>query len=719
MTCSRCNNEFDLDNVAVRCDLIDETICPRCTLIDPALHRCDMTCQARLFKFINYHPLTDGFMGFGSMTQMTTTTEEFMPSIFHFIYASVETVEITLNQMNNLSVMIKMRLNGNPSLLSQMYVRENWKTMHLIKALKDEHVTDILNPAPLLIVRPQRSLRIAPETIELTISDDNKRVVLSDRHELIGTPLSDPPPSTERFGLKPEPRGTYTYYGGKLNTIYGPLILNEEYILEFEIEAANPIYHLDFLFPFRYVDLSNIKVTQTPNTGLHTAKPIFAVASPVISSTLTDEYEKRINRRDGEMPQFEKASPFRASPAVNGAGELQFESIDNTDAYPIKLDNYKIVSTRFQLMYRIGQIPHQLIVQAKVTSRAIPVRTYEQMQRLPEYRDFLVQFDIMNIDKDKDRTLEVESEILGYTERATNTINIPRLGGAGAPARSIFEQCPPLKVGVLEAMSGPMNAELIYKVYETENGTRKLVSSGSKSVRLLANDQIIWSLNDVTSGAAYNLEPTLASWIEANDPEGILEEVRLAAHSFHTNGALRGNLDGKATLVEQTQDVKALYDCLNQSYGITYGEHPFDYGFAYGDPLTAQRILTGPQVMKTKTGVCIDFVVLFAALLEGIGLNPLLIIDQKHAILGWGKYKSHEATIDDMGFLETTLLGAKDDQGSFISFEAAEASARKYFRKNFMFTNDSSVRMGLQTRMGKVLVDLQDARKEGAIIKDK
>ena len=267
-------------------------------------------------------------------------------------------------------------------------------------------------------------------------------------------------------------------------------------------------------------------------------------------------------------------------------------------------------------------------------------------------------------------------------------------------------------------MTGPMNADLIFKVYEIKGSDKVLVASGNKTVRLLSNEQIIWSLNDVTSGATYNLEPTLANWIDPHDQDGKLETVRLAANDFHPKAKLRGNADGKATLEEQSLDVKALYDCLNQKYGISYGEHPFDYGFQYGDPLAAQRILTGPQVLDSKTGVCIDFVILFAGLMEGLGINPFLIIDEKHAFLGWGNHKDREAKIEDMGFLETTFLGQKDEKGSLISFEEAEASARSYFKENFMFSNDSSVLMGLQTRLGKVLVDLLEARKEGAITKE-
>lgn len=716
MTCSRCTREFELDSASDRCPQSDDTICPRCTLTDPALHRCDMVCQARLVKFIDHQPLTDGFMGFGSMTLVTTTTEEFLPSIYRFIYAKIQSVDITLNQMNSLAVVVKLRLQGNPSLPSQAYVKEGWKTMHLSKVLEESQISNMQDAAPLLVIRPQRWLRIAPETLELTINEVSQPVTMSDTHELVGTPVSDPPPS--EHALEPEPRGTYSYYGGRFNSIYGPLVLDKDYTIKFDIEAVNPLYSIDFLFPYRYVDLEGISIVTAPNQGIHAAGPIYTPSIPIVSDKLTPQHEYKINRPDGEYPKFEKADPFRDTPVMNGPRPPHFTRINRNTTYPIELDEYELISVRFQLAFNSSQLPHNLIVQPKVTERAIPIRTYEQMQRLPEYRDFLIQFDIFNTDHESDRLLEVQSEIVGYTDRVTEEVVIPRLGGEKKPARAVISQCPPLKAGILEAMSGPMNANLVYKIYEIKNGDKTLVTSDSKTVRLLSNEQIIWSLKDVTSGATYNLEPTLASWVDPHDEGGKLDDVRLAAGGFHPNGKLRGNTDGKATLVEQSLDVKALYDCLNQKYGVTYGEHPFDYGFQHSDPVTAQRILTGPQVLDRQTGVCIDFVVLFASLMEGIGINPLLIIDEKHAFLGWGNHRDREAKIEDMGFLETTLLGKKDKSGSLVSFEAAQHSAREYFRKNFMFSNESSIMMALQTRLGKVLVDLEEARREGAVRKD-
>lgn len=719
MKCIKCDSEFELDSPSERCVETDDTICPRCTLLDPLLHQCDMMCQARLVKFINYHPLTDGFAGFGSMTHITTTTEEFMPSIYRFIYADVSSIVVDHKAMNTLAVTIKMRLHGNPTLIDQAYVREGWKAMHLEKTIEESDFDRIENAAPLLIFRPHRWLRISPDTLQVKIDEVVKAVTISDRHEIIGTPDSDPPPSSHNFRDEIEPRGTYKYYGGKLSAIYGPLEFEKEYTIEYEVEATNPMYAVDFLFPFRYVDVQKIAVLNTPNQGVRSAYPSYGIFKPVVSSTLTKEYEYKLNRPEDEFPDFEKATPFRDSPSVSGISEEELEllPVDKSTAYPIVLDDYRMMTIRFHFVFAPQLLEHDLIVQVKATKRAIPIRTYEQMQKLPEYRDFLVSFDFFNSNEERARKLEVETEIPGYTERANEQIAVPRLGG-GKAARMVIEQCPPLKTGILEAMSGPVDTELIYKVYETIDGTRTLVASGNQPVHLLSNEQIIWSLNDVTSGALYNLEPTLASWVTPNDEDGLLSQVRTDAATFHASGKLRGNVDGKATLEEQTLDVKALYDCLNRKYGISYGEHPFNYGFQYSDPLTAQRILTATQVLNSKTGVCIDFVILFASLMEGLGINPLLIITKDHALLGWGEHKSKKNTIDDLNFLETTALGQKNKAGNLITFEAAQDMGKQYFQKNFMFSNDRSVLMGLQTRMGKVIVDLEDARKESAITKE-
>jgi len=640
-----------------------------------------------------------------------------MPSIYRFIYAQINSVDIQLMQMNRLSVAVSMKLVGNPSLMDQLFVKEGWKGMHLTKVLEESDIMVMDKPAPILVVRPQRWLRIAPETLSLSIGGQTKPVTLSDRHELIGTPMSDPPPSSHNFSSEAEPRGSYSYYGGKFTSIYGQLALDEDYLISFDVEAVNPLYSLDFFFPYRYVDLQSVQISNSPDQGVHAASPVYGIAKPMVSDQLTPEYEYKLNRPEDEYPEFEKAEPFRNTPPIIAPEEVSFKSIDRHTIYPINLDDYKIISIQFMFAFIQEQLPHKLIVQPKVTDRAIPIRTYEQMQRLPEYRDFLVQMDIFNTDRDNERVLEVESEIIGYTEKASETIIVPKLDGENGPARKVITQCPELKAGILELMSGPAEADLVYRVYETKNEEKLLVASGRKKVRLLSNEQIIWSLKDVTSGATYNLEPTLISWIDPRDKEGKLDEVRFAANDYHPNRKLRGNEDGKATLEEQTQDIKALYDCLNQKYGIEYGEHPFDYGFQYSDPLTAQRVLTAPQVLERKNGVCIDFVILFASLMEGLGINPLLIVSETHAILGWGDHKSGDTKIEDLGFLETIKLGEKDENGSFVSFELAEATARNYFKENFMFRNDSSVKMGLQVRFGRIVVDLEDARKEGAITK--
>jgi len=76
----------------------------------------------------------------------------------------------------------------------------------------------------------------------------------------------------------------------------------------------------------------------------------------------------------------------------------------------------------------------------------------------------------------------------------------------------------------------------------------------------------------------------------------------------------------------------AVYFCLEERYEITYEyEHPGDVAW--------QTIRFHDQIVAEKEGTCIDLALLFAACLENIHLNPLIIVVQidaftQHAFIG-------------------------------------------------------------------------------------
>jgi hypothetical protein len=159
------------------------------------------------------------------------------------------------------------------------------------------------------------------------------------------------------------------------------------------------------------------------------------------------------------------------------------------------------------------------------------------------------------------------------------------------------------------------------------------------------------------------------------------------------------------TLEEMTENMRALYDYLNNDYGITYSEHEFQYG----DPINAQRILTAKQVLETKGGVCIDLSILFATIMDRLGMNPLIFITEDHAVLGWGDKKS----INTTEYLETEALGKQSQAGLPIGFDDASTMAKSYVKDKFMFRNETDFIQGISMYLGRVIVDLREARDEG------
>ena len=94
--------------------------------------------------------------------------------------------------------------------------------------------------------------------------------------------------------------------------------------------------------------------------------------------------------------------------------------------------------------------------------------------------------------------------------------------------------------------------------------------------------------------------------------------------------------------------VAAVFEVL-QSRNIKYVEN--DGAGSYG-----QRINYPIETLRKKQGLCIETAVLFASVLERIGLETFLIIIPNHAFVGWIADQDN-STID---YIETTMIGDKN-----------------------------------------------------------
>jgi hypothetical protein len=138
----------------------------------------------------------------------------------------------------------------------------------------------------------------------------------------------------------------------------------------------------------------------------------------------------------------------------------------------------------------------------------------------------------------------------------------------------------------------------------------------------------------------------------------------------------------------RVRDLAAAAYAAVQKKNIVYAEPPVSFFTA-----TGQKIRTPEAIMEQRLGTCMDMTLLYAALLEGIGLHPMLVLIQGHIFAGvWLKQRSPEELkncnvvidnleqltmrinngADELTFVECTAMCA----GKQSSFEEAEAYAK-------------------------------------------
>ncbi len=158
-----------------------------------------------------------------------------------------------------------------------------------------------------------------------------------------------------------------------------------------------------------------------------------------------------------------------------------------------------------------------------------------------------------------------------------------------------------------------------------------------KEIWLLPFDE--WSLGP-------EHRPALASFVQPNS--AIVRLVERRALKFLKN--LTGKASFEALLesrepetVNVKQAVEAVYECLRGNFEITYALAPIGYD------ATQQKLRLPDQTLVDEfggKGTCIDLVLLMAACLEHLGLQPLLLIIElgpfnHHAVLGCWLRRAH------------------------------------------------------------------------------
>ncbi len=169
-------------------------------------------------------------------------------------------------------------------------------------------------------------------------------------------------------------------------------------------------------------------------------------------------------------------------------------------------------------------------------------------------------------------------------------------------------------------------------VADTDEKEDKVIASARKDITVLAYDE--WP------GAGYYPE-LLAAFVMSNHPI-VAEVIKSAAHwleKWTGNPSLNGYQSNNPDRIKK---MAAAVFAAMQEKNIVYAVPPASF------ENLGQRVRLADAVIEQRLGTCLDLSLLYAACLEAMGLNPLLIMMHGHIFPGvWLMDQSFLDSIED------------------------------------------------------------------------
>jgi hypothetical protein len=237
------------------------------------------------------------------------------------------------------------------------------------------------------------------------------------------------------------------------------------------------------------------------------------------------------------------------------------------------------------------------------------------------------------------RNLRVEAEISGVTQRSSRSVTLLK-----SNKREVLRLAPPLKADFdITKIRSEMPAQLAVKVTELDpqNGDRVLLDETAQVV-LLPRDALPLRSFLGTDHQTQTFE-NIAAWVTPNDKA--IDPFLAEAKKLHPKKMFVGE---QADTVSQ---VKAIYDAL-KARGVTYVMDPT----VATDLIFVQRTRLPAEVLASTNAQCLEGTILFATLLEAVGIKPLIAMVPGHAFVGW-KTTAADGTGGKPLFVETTMVG--------------------------------------------------------------
>lgn len=237
----------------------------------------------------------------------------------------------------------------------------------------------------------------------------------------------------------------------------------------------------------------------------------------------------------------------------------------------------------------------------------------------------------------KARRVRVTAYIEEYSARNVETVEVS--GNRGATSIKLLPTLFPERVNTLYEMT-----RATLNVLAEDLDTQKVEIHRTHRVWLLARNAATLEIRDPQTGQFQDLRHLLGAYVTPNEPS----IQRFLQHVATTRG---GTLAGRND--SASNQVAAIYETLQEKSEIVYVNATLAFNPTLG--AIGQRVRLPHETLADCQANCLDGTLLFASLLEAIGLEPAIVLIPNHALLGWRTGHGDQ----DWRYLETTKLADK------------------------------------------------------------
>jgi hypothetical protein len=237
---------------------------------------------------------------------------------------------------------------------------------------------------------------------------------------------------------------------------------------------------------------------------------------------------------------------------------------------------------------------------------------------------------------DKPRLLRVEAQIPGVTEAAIRTVTL-----LAHAQREVVYLVPQLSTSFAAgSVRSERPAQLHLKIAEGD----KILYEDTLAISLLPRDSLPL-FREIGADITKMTPEYIGAWVTPNSRA--VDSFLTAAKQRHPKKMFVGE---QADTVSQ---VKAIYEEL-KARGVSYVMDPT----VNTDLVKVQRTRLPSEVLESTNAQCLEGTILFATMLEAIGLRPIIVLVPGHAFVGWHATRADGVKPGaDRLFLETTMVG--------------------------------------------------------------